>query len=430
MQRTRTKLAALAAATSLLLPLQTVLASKFFGVKRSFPLHATAFIGDGFPPSCSTYLFRGTNQHESKMSRKFSEMALSNDKHVEKEASLFLSNLINNLQGDYDNYHQTRSDRLLGLTPGEGGGHEHIHATIMRISNPKTSTLKKLIEIDGSFSLENKMLAAYYFDGMPNRIFRFRMYEFDIFDGTDSKIPKSGFDGDFQPLVRTKLYTLNPALETQLRVISTEPELWPDAVREHMKKETKGSRNVKDSDFFVELPGCDILWSRQPDIERHSYLTEDELEISSHGIGDNKSHDEDVDQRSYHACMINPNGTIVDSQSLLPGIKLRIQDELSLIIGNTDGHAFKNSTVLYINDRGYNSVTNDFVYGNQRGVPYKMNKVSMFVSRASVCEEEAPYQRQILNETLSWTLGEKYRTSEEYIHLMEQIGGTTTRFNK
>eukprot|EP00594_Rhizosolenia_setigera_P003164 CAMPEP_0178955862 /NCGR_PEP_ID=MMETSP0789-20121207/9865_1 /TAXON_ID=3005 /ORGANISM="Rhizosolenia setigera, Strain CCMP 1694" /LENGTH=113 /DNA_ID=CAMNT_0020637589 /DNA_START=1140 /DNA_END=1481 /DNA_ORIENTATION=+ len=66
--------------------------------------------------------------------------------------------------------------------------------------------------------------------------------------------------------------------------------------------------------------------------------------------------------------MINNEGAILDSM-MNPGKKIRIKDELSL---------WENE--LWINDRGFSLDSGDFVYGNQRGIPYKMHRVSHFVS--------------------------------------------------
>jgi len=60
-------------------------------------------------------------------------------------------------QGDFDNYAQVFEDRKNGLLPRDGGGHEHFHCTLVPVT-------------------ESSRLAAFFFDGNPNRIFRFRYY--------------------------------------------------------------------------------------------------------------------------------------------------------------------------------------------------------------------------------------------------------------
>ena len=48
-------------------------------------------------------------------------------------SSAFLADLASRFQGDFDNYAQVVSDRAEGLLPGEGGGHEHIHCTLVPV---------------------------------------------------------------------------------------------------------------------------------------------------------------------------------------------------------------------------------------------------------------------------------------------------------
>ena len=125
-------------------------------------------------------------------------------------------------------------------------------------------------------------------------------------------------------------------------------------------------------------------------------------------------------------------GAIVDSISMIPGKRILIKDELSLW-----------DNEFWINDRGYdpdyhnddgnnyipedNSFHNDnvclpFVYGNRRGVPYKLQRVTTFVncttgkqSSPMSCDEEMSsleLKRVTVNADLEWTLGENYRTAD------------------
>lgn len=59
---------------------------------------------------------------------------------------------------------------------------------------------------------------------------------------------------------------------------------------------------------------------------------------------------------------------------------------------------------LWVNDRSFDR-KGDFVYGNQRGVPYKMGRVSV----------PGP---------LEWTLGGEWRTEQLYAEKMSAIGVT------
>jgi hypothetical protein len=122
------------------------------------------------------------------------------------------------------------------------------------------------------------------------------------------------------------------------------------------------------------------------------------------------------------------DGTIVDSISMMPGRRILIKDELSIWRDE-----------FWINDRGYDpdnkldDVHDDvrwnaiddvvgmpFVYGNRRGVPYKLRRVSNFVD-ANVEDREPPrlqvdiesglhLRRDVVNSDLEWTLGVSYRT--------------------
>ena len=79
------------------------------------------------------------------------------------------------------------SDRAEGLLPGEGGGHEHIHCTLVPVDPGLLPSLllRGAAEEEedgeerkegGGRSREEARLAAFYFDGIPERIFRFRLY--------------------------------------------------------------------------------------------------------------------------------------------------------------------------------------------------------------------------------------------------------------
>ena len=62
-----------------------------------------------------------------------------------------------------------------------------------------------------------------------------------------------------------------------------------------------------------------------------------------------------------------------------------------------------------------------FVYGNQRGVPYKLQKVSNFITSYANTEIELELQRELVNSDLEWTLGEEYRTKELFQQKMQSI---------
>lgn len=88
----------------------------------------------------------------------------------------------------------------------------------------------------------------------------------------------------------------------------------------------------------------------------------------------------------------NDDGTWIASQNV-DGLEILIKDNLKLWRDR-----------LWVNDRGFDR-DGSFVYGNQRGVPYKMRRV-------------------VSPGPLEWTLGEGCRTAEAYAEKMAAIGVT------
>eukprot|EP00536_Pseudo-nitzschia_multiseries_P003400 jgi/Psemu1/185746/e_gw1.52.126.1 len=270
-------------------------------------------------------------------------------------------------QGDFDNYAQVVEDRKQDLEPREGGGHEHFHCTLIPLT-------------------ESTRLAAFYFDGNPGRIFRFRYYEL---------IPSA----TKHEVVEMFLNTLHPDLEKLLKSHATDPLSWP-RMFESFEPLVHGESKVE------ILKRCEISWSFEKDPVQHSYLT-------------NTSEDDDGDSsNSLHAIMIH-GPTIVNS-TIVPGMQIRIIDQLSLY-----------RDVFYINDRGFDPITGGFIYGNQREVPYRLERVSTITSRTSRNSQESDtLQRQVVSPGLKWTIGPDHRTTEEYERNLEVIGGPSAGINK
>lgn len=269
------------------------------------------------------------------------------DPEIEGSHNIIWNHLIDNFQGDFDNYYQVVEDRAQDKLPNEGGGHENFHCTLVPLS--KTSRL-----------------AAFYFDGNPQRIFRFRYYELSPLPDSDT--------------IEMKLYTLHPELEGILRSHSDEPMKWPLLYDDFdVKEEVKTSY----------LHNCEIVWSLQMDPVEHSYAA---------SVDDNNG---------IHAVMVHGEA-IVDS-TMVPGMKIRILDQLSL---------YQNT--FYINDRGLDPESGDFIYGNQLGVPYRLDRVSHI----------SDGEREAVNEDLRWTMGEQWRSKDDYDLKMNAIGGPSSRMNK
>mmetsp|Transcript_23944 Transcript_23944/g.26727 ORF Transcript_23944/g.26727 Transcript_23944/m.26727 type:complete len:411 (-) Transcript_23944:159-1391(-) len=283
-------------------------------------------------------------------------------------------------QGDFDNYAQVFEDRKNGLLPRDGGGHEHFHCTLIPVT-------------------ESSRLAAFFFDGNPNRIFRFRYYELltptikcdNTIDGEDHQ--------HNNVTVEMRLNVLNPDLEKILKSHATDPLCWPDMFKE-FQQEPK----------VIPLSKCEITWSVDRDPIQHSYLLD---------IPDEDEKDE-YNKSSLHAVMTH--GVQVVNSTIVPGMQIRILDQLSLY-----------QDVFYINDRGFDPITGAFIYGNQRGIPYRLERVSNILcdddegsSTTCITGRHQTLKLQVINPDLEWTLGPNYRTMEEYDCKLKVIDGPST----
>ena len=263
----------------------------------------------------------------------------SSDGEEEREPNVW-DELLSRFQGNFDNYNQVVQDRKEGMLPREGGGHEHIHCCLVPVA-------------------KDARLAAFYFDGDPTAIFRFRFYKLV------PNVKKNSVD--------TVLYTLDPPLEGLLRQCSD-----PTASKEIFERENGKER-------VTELKDCDVRWSWDLDPVQHAYAA---------------SHEEDKDTRGIHAIMVHGEA-LVESQ-MMPGVQILIRDQLSLW-----------NDELWIHDRGFDPATMKFIYGNQKGVPYTLERVANMSTS----------DRQVVNDNLSWTLGPDYRTKEEYQEKLDNMGG-------
>ena len=350
--------------------------------------------------------------------------------------STFYQSLLQRFQGDFDNYNQVARDRQHGLTPAEGGGHEHIHCTL--VPCPILISFERSNQM--SFDQEQWVIAAFYLNGNPGQIFRFRMYRL---------IPPQAAEMTMSPdesesTVRLKLHTLCPQLDQHLRKLSEQPcTWWSEAYNMWF------SRNFQDVDmsstfqldrwkrFQSEglqelsspLEGCDVIWSLEWNPSNHSYLYEDEYGTSTAVT---------LPENAYHATMeAGPKGVIVDSISMIPGKRILIKDELSL----WDDH-------FWINDRGFDPDASidekqvgahkiedsggmPYVYGNRRGIPYKlqrvtcMNATKTFPSAGCECDGAADtvlaLHREVVNCDLKWTLGQNYCTADTYRQTLNEL---------
>jgi hypothetical protein len=300
----------------------------------------------------------------------------------------YFSEFISYFQGDFDNYLQVVSDRNLGMQPREGGGHEHLHVTLIPV--PIGILPKQFLCTEGGNEKETgAVLAAYYFDGMPNRIFRLRFY---LFQNEEKD----------EDVIKMKLFSLNPTLEGKMRQESTASmQRWLYILMEHCSSPQTAAES------FTKLERCDVWWAMLPDPIRHSYLKDLEATRDEKNV--------------YHAVTINDyekGGILLESQ-MAPGSFLRVVDELSL---------WKDE--LWINDRGYNPDSGAMVYGNFRGVPYEMKRVTKLSQLNKNDNHVTEWGRAVVDETLSWTLGEEWRTPEQFDNKIQKIGGITSNLNR
>ena len=295
--------------------------------------------------------------------------------------------LAQNFQGDFDNYEQVLEDRRNGRLPREGGGHEHIHCTIVPL---------------GTLSAR---LAAFYFDGAPQRIFRFRYYELQqpspVCSESIPAINVGGTAATQQPQqqqirMEMRLYTLNPKLEGLLRSKPENPEKWSSMFESFAKT------NPSAPAVYI-LPNCEVSWSLDIDTVQHSYLASQSSQSPK--------------EPGVHAVMVHGEA-IVDS-TMIQGIKIRVLDQLSLF-----------PDTFYINDRGLDPETGAYVYGNQRNIPYRLDRVTHFVQNTESTQQNTMQQRRsVVNTDLEWTLGDTFRTDQLYEEKMVAIGGPSARLS-
>jgi CpeT/CpcT family (DUF1001) len=346
-------------------------------------------------------------------------MEILQQQQQQQQQDDLMETLLTWFQGDFDNYHQVVDDRRQNLAPREGGGHEHIHCSLI----PVTQTSR---------------LAAFYFDGQPAAIFRFRFYRLQIAVATAAAAAVNAatlVNGDpVSPTVAvdTLLYTLDTALELKLRACA-DPLQWPSIFCHHVWEqenamalldtgtiddETDATMDVALAAVRYKcvtlLPNCEVRWSTRLDPILHSYAL-------SKSLDDNdslESNSSDISGEGLHAVMVH-GSALLDSQ-MLPGQKILVYDQLSLW-----------SDALWIHDRGYNPDTMDFIYGNQRGIPYRMQRVtSIQCTPGGTGSRENPppvtCDRTVTDQALAWTLGSLYRSPAEYDAYMQTIGGKST----
>lgn len=177
-----------------------------------------------------------------------------------------------------------------------------------------------------------------------------------------------------------RLWRLAPSVERRLRAKAYDLTAFDWSGTSQLGDDDDGVDAAAAAGEVAErMFGCEIYWSKTP--------------VSTEGSGDDSAVDQAATPGEFAGLMgEDDNGTWVASQNV-DGLDILIKDDLRVWV---DG--------LWVNDRGFDREGN-FVYGNQRGVPYKMRRVV----------PEGP---------LEWTLGEGRRTKEMYAEKMAAIGVT------
>jgi hypothetical protein len=138
-------------------------------------------------------------------------------------ASSVLSRFLSQFRGHFDNHEQVETEKLAGLTPREGGGHEHIHCSLQPV------TLHDRPQ--GQY-----VLASYYFNGDPDAVFRERLYAFD-------ELPR---DPQFGTCVRMRIYKMRLSTAERLRAGMTLNDVaWSAA---------------EDLHASLHVPEADVFW--------------------------------------------------------------------------------------------------------------------------------------------------------------------------
>lgn len=208
-----------------------------------------------------------------------------------------LDEFIHLFQGEFDNYHQIAQERRAGMFAGDGGGHEHIHCSIQRIS-------------------PDLLFARYYFNGDPNIVFRSRLYRVCMCDQSE------------RGLIEMRIFRFYEETEQRLKANNYDIH----------------AIQWSDDDVYDWLEGCEVFWE-------HYLPAEDDVAGQMLGI----------QPGSRFVGYMKGGGCEFYSREI--GGRIRVMDDLLLT-----------SQDLWVADRGFDEHDN-FVYGNRRGVPYKMRRV-------------------------------------------------------
>ena len=264
--------------------------------------------------------------------------------------------------GEFDNYDQALDDRRRGLFPREGGGHEHIHASLRRLAAgvPRApgapadeavdddELARALLALGGARdgdAAAAAWLARYYFDGDPARVFRLRVYTLHVAAAA----------------LEMRLWRPDGAFDARARGARHAP----GAVRALLREAAGlgGGGDGAPAAGLERLDGCEVFWRAR-------------------------------DGDGFDGAMAG-GGCVVCSAPPppAPAREIDVRDQLTLTRAG-----------ISLDDRGFDLASGRQLYGNWAGVPYAMTRVG---------------------ETLRWTLGPAHRSAEQYEARMAALGGPT-----
>ena len=208
-------------------------------------------------------------------------------------------------RGHFDNSGQADADMAAGHGPRAGGGHEHIHCHLQPLQQ-----LRRNPPADGEAT--RYVLASYYADGQPERLFRERIYA----------LSSCSSDAQFGECIQMQIFRVREQTVEALRAAAG------DAGRV--------SWELDDVADALLIPDCNVYWR---------WLGERfEGEMRTESI-------------------------VVASPVLNKDIIVR--DDVALWEGRAGGEG----DALWCNDRG-TDMDGNYVYGNIHDIPYQMQRVA------------------------------------------------------
>lgn len=209
-----------------------------------------------------------------------------------------------------------------------------------------------------------------------------------------------------------RLWRLHPSVERRLRAEAYDLTSF-DWCHCPEQKNNKAGGQLTDAnngvnDVAERMVGCEIYWSRgvgtvggdgdgqHSSVDSHEGIEGGDVGTEGYASGEQQTQGSAAaaSTETFFVGLMgeDDSGTWISSQNV-DGLDILVKDDIRVW---RDG--------LWVNDRGFDREGN-FVYGNQRGVPYKMRRV-------------------VAAGSLEWTLGEGRRTAHTYAEKMAAIGVT------